>query len=164
MFICVRHLLTAICLFVMGCYATPDYAATRFKCDTAHACPDGQACVNGLCSGGSSSAVGVSCGTITCPASQQCCLDFVSDPYCTAAPANCGGITAACDGIEDCGGNACCESFDTIVCRTTRQCQALDQDEICRDASDCTDPTAPQCCFNGGLPGEPWGRCGSSCK
>ena len=164
MFICVRHLLTAMCLFAIGCYETPDYAATSFKCDTAHACPDGQTCVNGACSGGGS-AVGVACGSIICAANQQCCLNFLDVPSCVALVASCDGLSATCDGIEDCGGNACCAGIDlAIACRSTPQCLIQDTDQICRDASDCTDPAAKQCCFGSGLPGEPWGRCGSSCS
>lgn len=166
MFICVWHLLTAMCLLAMGCYEAPDYAATRFKCDAAHTCPDNQICVNGACSGGNgrSSTVGVSCGAITCTASQQCCLDIVSPPYCTALSASCTGITATCDGIEDCHGNACCEDIGlSIACSGTTTCPSLGQDQICLDTGDCTNPAAKQCCFGDGLPGEPWGRCEPIC-
>jgi len=78
--------------------------------------------------------------------------------------ASCEGLSATCDGIEDCGGNACCEGIDlSIACRATPQCLIQDTDQICRDASDCTDPAAKQCCFVDGVPGEPWRRCKPIC-
>jgi hypothetical protein len=169
MFICVWHLLTAMCLFALGCYEAPDYAAARFKCDATHACPDGQICVSGACSGGgggsSSNAVGVTCGAITCAADQQCCLDFVTMPHCTALGASCDGFAATCDGIEDCKGNACCQGIGLdISCGATTTCLNQDQGQICLDPSDCTNPAAKLCCFGGGLPGEPWGRCAPICS
>lgn len=164
MFIYVWHLLTAMCLFAMGCYETPDYAATRFKCDAAHICPDNQICVSGACTGnGGGASVGVSCGSTTCGAGQQCCLDFVSAPYCIALSASCDGVDAACDGIEDCQGNACCEGIGLdIACSSTTTCPT-GQDQICRDPSDCANSATKQCCFDVGLPGEPWGRCRPAC-
>jgi hypothetical protein len=165
MFICVWHLLTAMCLFAMGCYEAPDYTATRFKCDATHACPDSQVCVSGVCSGGNvSKVVGVSCGAITCAVDQQCCLDFVLTLRCTALGTSCDGIGVTCDGTEDCGGNACCEGISlSIGCVGTAICPNPGQDQICRDATDCTGPVARQCCFDDGLPGEPWGRCAPFC-
>jgi hypothetical protein len=170
MFICVWHLLTAMCLFAMGCYEAPDYTATRFRCDPTHACPGTQVCVSGACSGGgndsgTSDPAGVSCGAITCAADQQCCLDFITLPHCTALGASCDGIAATCDGLEDCRGNACCEgAFGLpIVCGSTPICPSPDQDQICRDADDCTNPLARQCCLGVGLPAEPWGRCRPGC-
>ena len=168
MFICVWHLLTAMCLFAIGCYEAPDYTATRFKCDAAHACPGTQACVAGQCSGGggsdTSNLVGVTCGSITCAADQQCCLDFLAQLHCTAVGASCDGFAATCDGIEDCRGNACCELLGLDVgCSSTLSCPNPGQDQICRDTTDCTSPAARQCCFGDGLPGEPWGRCEPIC-
>jgi hypothetical protein len=168
MFICVWHLLTAMCLFAMGCYEAPDYTATRFKCDPTHACPGTQVCVNAVCNSGpdsgTSNLVGVSCGATTCAAGQECCLDFVAAPHCTAS-GSCDGVPAACDGIEDCGGNACCEGIGlAIACGGTSICPDQGQDQICRDPTDCTNPAARQCCFGVGLPGEPWGRCQPRCS
>jgi len=165
MVICVWHLLTAMCLLAIGCYEAPDYKTTRFKCDAAHACPDTQACVNGACSGGGGNAVGVACGAITCAVNQQCCADFVAAPTCAPLGASCNGVAATCDGIEDCNGNACCEQTIVLAisCASTPVCQDAAQDQICRDAGDCTDPAAALCCFGLGLPGEPWGRCGPLC-
>jgi hypothetical protein len=166
MFICVWHLLTAMCLFAMGCYETPDYTPTRFRCNAAHICPDNQICQNGACTGGSSATsnvVGVSCGSITCAIDQQCCLDFVSAPLCTALIASCDVLGATCDGIEDCHGNACCEVIGLdIACSGTTTCPT-GQDQICLDTSDCTTPAVKQCCFDEGLPGEQWGRCRPAC-
>jgi len=155
-----------MCLFAMGCYATPDYAATRFKCDATHLCPDGQTCVNGACTGGGSgltNVVGVSCGLATCAANQQCCIDILSAPYCTVLSTDCDIVGARCDGIEDCQGNACCEEIGLdIACSSTTTCPT-GQDQICRDTTDCTTPGLKQCCFDVGLPGEPWGRCRPAC-
>jgi hypothetical protein len=165
MFICVWHLLTAMCLLAMGCYEAPDYTATRFKCDTAHVCPDNQICVSGTCSrgGGGPDTVGVSCGQITCAVDQQCCIDIVDAPHCTALNQSCDAIAATCDGIEDCHGNACCEQIDlSIACSGAATCSG--QDQICLDTADCTNPAAKQCCFGDGLPGEPWGRCRPTCS
>ena len=166
MVICVRHLLATLYVFAIGCYSDPDYAATRFRCDTAHVCPDGQVCVNGACSGGSPSGqAGVACGGTTCGAGQVCCLDFIAGPSCMASSADCDGAVATCDGVEDCNGNACCERALglPITCGSTAICVGPAAEQICRDAADCTDPSARACCFGLGLPGEPWGRCESSC-
>jgi len=169
MFICVWHLLTAMCLFAMGCYEAPDYTATRFKCDAVHACPDNQVCVSGVCSGGGSGgdasrAVGVTCGATTCAVDQQCCLDFLTALRCTALGTSCDGIAVTCDGTEDCGGTACCGDIGlSIGCTGTAICPNPGQDQICRDTSDCTSSVAKQCCFDVGLPGEPWGRCTPFC-
>jgi hypothetical protein len=182
MFLCVRHLLTAMCLFTIACYEAPDYAATHFKCDIAHVCPGDQRCVNSVCmdgaigsggsdagagvgvDGGAPAQVGVACGAVTCAAAQQCCVDFMSVPHCQAPGASCDGVVAGCDGIEDCGGKACCEAGVglAISCGGATTCPS-GYDEICRDATDCTDPGTRQCCFGVGFPGEPWGRCRPGC-
>lgn len=172
MLVCVWHLLiTAMCVLAIGCYEAPDYTATRFKCDSTHACPGNQSCVNGACTGGIgdagvSSQIGVACGGTTCVAGHTCCLDFAFGPGCVVGGgAACDGIVVTCDGVEDCGGNACCESgigFQ-ISCSSSLLCTSPGVSQICRDATDCTDPTAKMCCYDVGLPGEPWGRCRPGC-
>lgn len=160
------QLLTALAVLLAGCYQDPDYAGTRFRCDTAHACPDGQECVAGVCSGAvhGGTDVGVLCGTTVCSADQQCCADFINGPRCTAQSAQCNGISATCDGIEDCAGKACCEGASalSIACGTATTCP-IAQIEVCRDATDCTDPDTPACCLDATTPNEPWGRCLPGC-
>lgn len=51
---------------------------------------------------------GVSCGQMTCPAGQSCCVmtsnNMVTGASCIAPNGQCSGSTLACDGPEDCGG------------------------------------------------------------
>lgn len=168
------RLLTAIAVFAAGCYEDPDYRATRFKCDALHVCPAGQTCVAGACTPGGNPVIdassgdggfradGVVCGATTCPVGQQCCADITSSPRCTAIGAACTGVTAVCDGIEDCNGFACCSDPGnlTYTCTTSTRC---DVEQICRDAADCTDPGLRMCCFGVGAPGAPWGSCRPAC-
>ncbi len=151
-------------MLAFGCYAAPDYSGAHFKCDGEHPCPDGQQCVNSVCSGGGSNMVdaatsgnGVACGTATCGASQKCCADFVSGPICIALSASCTGFAATCDGKEDCPGATCCETGTiTIGCIST--CPGS---VICRESTDCP-AVAPICCPSIGTM-EPWGRCNVGC-
>src|SRR5690348_2561204 len=112
-------------MLAIGCYEAPDYSGTHFKCDDMHACPAGQTCMNGFCSGGGSGsgmpdaptqANGVKCGAETCSGTQQCCVDFISGIACTAVGAQCNGFSATCDGKEDCGTGVCCGNSATIAC------------------------------------------------
>jgi hypothetical protein len=156
-------------LLAIGCYEAPDYSGTRFKCDDEHACPDGQACVNGFCGGGSGSnmvdaappAIGVACGATTCTTGQKCCADFLNGPTCIALGASCAGIAATCDGVEDCAGNACCSDAggSAAACGAAAMCT---NQTICRENADCTTPNQPMCCMIPGT-GEPWGRCLNAC-
>lgn len=158
----------AVLVVLIGCYEAPDYSGTRFKCDDEHACPDGQLCINGFCGGSTSgqdgaidsppSDLGVACGEMTCGANEKCCANILGTPSCIALSATCAGITATCDGTEDCAGTPCCETGGgTITCVTTCSGQ-----HVCRDNADCTDPTQPACCMIPGT-GEPWGRCFAAC-
>lgn len=149
-------------LLAVGCYEAPDYSGTRFKCDDAHPCPNGQACVNGVCGGtvevdAPASELGVECGGTTCGADQKCCADLFGTPSCIALGAVCAGVAATCDGIEDCGGNPCCELGGVVSCATS--CAS---NIICRQDEDCTNPSLPRCCIVQGT-GEPWGRCLTVC-
>ena len=160
-------------LFAVGCYSAPDYGGTHFKCDAEHACPDNQPCINGYCNGdgGSGSgnpdsnmgqpdaggANGVICATATCGTGMKCCFDFISAPVCTPLAQACNGLSATCDGVEDCDGSPCCDVSNTISCGTV-SCQ----NQICREAADCKNPNTPLCCTNTGT-GEPWGHCYNAC-
>ena len=157
-------------MLAIGCYEAPDYSGTHFKCDSEHACPPGQACVNGLCNGGSGSgsdsgmndgppqAIGVHCGSALCTTAQKCCVDFVGGAAtCIGLTAGCTGYAAKCDGREDCSGNLCCDiGSGTIECAASCATQA-----ICRDNADCP-AQASQCCPSAN-PFEPWGRCNIAC-
>jgi hypothetical protein len=153
-------------MLAVGCYAAPDYSGTHFKCDSTHACPEGQQCVNGTCSGGSSidasgSSAGVLCGATTCAATQKCCADLSAGvPTCIALTASCTGFAATCDGKEDCGTMKCCES-GTLLIGCVATCAGQGR-LICRDNTDCTDATQPNCCASVGTL-EPWGRCNAVC-
>lgn len=172
--ICVSRLLAVIAALVAGCYQDPDYGGTHFKCDASHACPGSQVCVNGSCAagvgggpdGGVTGGNGVLCGTSTCTAGQQCCAEFSGGLSCAPTGTSCiAGFAATCDGIEDCGGLACCmDGADRAPasCSTMAACRSL-PDQLCRDAMDCTDPQARQCCFGVGSLNEPWGRCLPGC-
>jgi hypothetical protein len=150
---------------VAGCYADPDLGATRFRCDDAHACPAGQACVDGVCSadpgdGGDDAGVEaeVTCGAGGCGVGEEFCADFVAGPRCQLAAAGCTGIAATCDGLEDCAlGSTCCDLGGGVV-----GCAPACQNQICREPADCTNPGAPACCFGIGTD-EPWGRCLAAC-
>ena len=39
----------ACCVGLTGCLAPPDYAGSRFRCDIKPLCPEGFACVDGMC-------------------------------------------------------------------------------------------------------------------
>jgi hypothetical protein len=141
-----------------ACYEAPDYGATMFRCDAAHACPEGQTCIDGLCrgGGGSGQGSGVACGAQMCASGQQCCIDFISAPRCLAAGVSCPGLAATCDGLEDCAAGACCFIGARADC-TTASCN----DPICLQPADC--PAAqPMCCL-GFTTGEPWGHCLTIC-
>jgi hypothetical protein len=155
-----------IVMLVIGCYEAPDYSGTHFKCDSEHACPAGQQCVNGVCNGGGNmidapiSSAGVLCGTTTCGATQKCCADFVNGLACIAQSASCTGFSATCDGREDCGSMRCCETGSLVIgCTATCVGQAQ---LICRDNTDCTDSGQSVCCPTVGTM-EPWGRCAPAC-
>ncbi|MBS1121306.1 MAG: hypothetical protein H6Q90_3534 [Deltaproteobacteria bacterium] len=141
-----------------GCYADPDYGSSRFKCDETHGCPDGQTCIAGMCSpdpgAGDGGVSSVACGAETCGDGQKCCVGFAVAPRCIDLAMSCAGAAATCDGVEDCGGDPCCDSGSTIACGTT--CTS----RICREPSDCA-VAQPMCCTS--LTGAPWGRCGQFC-
>lgn len=150
---------------LIGCYEAPDYNGTHFKCDDNHACPNGQACVNGVCDGMGSgsnmvdappSAVGVRCNGTTCGSNQKCCADFVSGVSCIPLTQACTGFAATCDGKEDCSGSSCCENGSSIACGTV--CANA---TICTDAADCP-ANLPVCCTIAQT-NEPWGRCYTTC-
>lgn len=158
-----------VLLVLIGCYSAPDYDGTHFKCDADHPCPAGQPCVDGVCNGDGNGSntidaavptVGVACGTMTCGTGQKCCADFLGTPSCMAMGATCAGISATCDGTEDCAGLPCCDGAGTqIACGTSPSCP---NQTICRDNADCTNPNQPSCCAVIGTM-EPWGRCATLC-
>lgn len=150
---------------LVGCYDDPDFGGTRFRCDDAHGCPAGQACVDGFCAPGGGGggddggvAATVACGAAGCADGDECCADFAAGPRCQAAAAACVGVSATCDGIEDCPlGQSCCDLGGGLV-----GCAATCGNEICLEPADCTDAGASQCCFGLGVD-EPWGRCLAAC-
>lgn len=152
-----------VIVVLTGCYTDPNFDATRFRCDDAHACPPGQVCVGGRCSGSApvddapASQVGVACMGTVCGSGTECCVDFVAGPRCIQIGAACTGFTARCDGVEDCGGNVCCADGTNVECRSTTCTRAA-----CLDDDDCKDPNARTCCL-GVTPGVPWGDCLSVC-
>lgn len=112
---------------------------------------------------------GVQCGKMTCPMGQVCCADPNGmTAKCTAANACIGSMAAfACDGPEDCGGNAkfCCTNLmlggnganctfmsATAVCRADcpamfNLCPTTEQAKLCHKGADCAgDANAPNCC------------------
>jgi hypothetical protein len=99
-------------------------------------------------------AVGVECGTMVCAPEQECCVtDPAGTPQyeCIASGDPCGGVSAACDGPEDCGGNACCATLMgmsvSATCDTETECTG--GLTLCHTGADC--PTlSPNCCA---LPG-----------
>lgn len=147
-------------ILMCGCYHTPDYSTADFKCDAEHACPPGQACISGRCNPGGVPPVSVACGGAICSADQVCCADARGTATCIAPGADCEGSAASCDGVEDCPGGACC--LTPLGAQVA--CGEVDcNDQVCRENADCLLPSAPICCFNVGLPSEPWGHCLSSC-
>jgi hypothetical protein len=154
--------LAATIALLAACYQDPNYDATHFKCDATHECPRGQSCVSGTCTGGGSGGdapvnnqQGVACASQTCGTGQMCCFDFVNAPHCIAETDNCPGVSASCDGVEDCGGSPCCDSGSHAACGTSCANRA------CLDNADCTDGSSLTCCPS--LTGAPWGRCALSC-
>ena len=138
--------------FLAGC--TPDYAHTAFRCGADPDCPTDQHCLVGRCRRGTAlHGDGVLCGESVCGSTQQCCVDGENPARCLAAGDLCPGLTALCDGDEDCeGGDHCCEA-GVVTCGT--DCETV----VCRAADDC--PTGrPNCCFADGSVS--WGTCGKS--
>ena len=130
----------------------PDYAHTAFRCDAERPCPTGQSCYAGRCRRGLPTGDGVACGTATCDASHQCCVDSENPPRCIAASDVCPGTAALCDGAEDCQpGDRCCADRNTVFC------DASCSQYACRDAADCPS-TEPNCCGAD----TPWGVCSES--
>jgi len=151
--------LAAIAMLLAGaaCYDAPDYGATTFRCDATHGCPAGQTCVAGLCrGGGGTQGDGVACGAQVCASGLQCCVDFIDPPICLPAGVMCVGLSATCDGLEDCQTGTCCRVGAGAEC-TTASCN----DPICREPADC--PAAQPMCCTGITTGEPWGHCMTIC-
>lgn len=146
-------LLAALC--TVAC--APDYAGTSFLCDGTHGCPTGQTCVQGRCAP-PAIGDGVACGTATCGAGLECCVDMVNAPRCTPVAASgdpCPGFRARCDGTEDCPASQwCCLAEDPDI---PGACENTCDNYACRDAADC--PAAlPNCC--GFVAGSyPWKHC-----
>jgi hypothetical protein len=61
---------------------------------------------------------GITCGAMQCPVGERCCARTVGMTTTTMCASSCpdGGISAACDGPEDCTGNPCCAQ---IMANTT---------------------------------------------
>lgn len=84
-------------------------------------------------------ALGTTCGTATCTATQECCVG-AGGRECVDLGA-CQGVALACDGDEDCGSNeVCCAggggggpAAGGTECRNANQCNA----NVCRAMTDC---------------------------
>lgn len=140
----------ALWIITLIASCAPDYGHTAFRCDASHDCPAGQSCFAGRCRRGEPTGDGVACGATSCDATQQCCLDLFNPARCIAAGDACAGISALCDGSEDCQpGDRCCADGGTAFC------DASCGEYACRDAADCP-PSAPSCCTLGDVP---WGLC-----
>ena len=142
---------------LIGCLVAscaPDYGHSAFRCDQDHSCPSGQTCIFDRCRRadpiGDGSGDGVICGEVACQRSEQCCIGEDAQARCFEAGAACPGISALCDGEEDCAGrDLCCADGDVLTCDATCKTYA------CVDNSDCP-LAAPTCCR---MAFPPWGAC-----
>jgi hypothetical protein len=101
---------------------------------------------------------GVSCGTMSCSATQTCCVMAAmgggAPTYSCLDPGTmCMGGTIACDGPEDCGGNACCASVmgmsGSAMCGTAPMMCMGFAAQLCHADADCPagmGGTAGHCC------------------
>jgi hypothetical protein len=107
---------------------------------------------------GPDGAVGVSCGTMTCTGDDQCCITQAqggggAEYSCIAPDGECqGGGTLACDGPEDCDGNACCGAIGGgggagAECSEADSCAGA-AIQLCHNNDDCPTPQngEPHCC------------------
>lgn len=138
---------------VAGC--TPDYAHTAFRCGADPDCPTDQHCVAGRCRRGTAlHGDGVLCGASVCGLTQQCCVDGENPARCLAAGDLCPGLTALCDGDEDCdASDHCCEA-GVVTCGT--DCETV----VCRTAEEDCPTGRPNCCFADASVS--WGTCSKS--
>jgi hypothetical protein len=95
---------------------------------------------------------GVECGTMTCTTGMECCTTFANQMAsysCITAGGNCQGVTAECDGPEDCPttGDVCCGHFGGGGGGNGVQCDTAGQGclELCHTATDCS-MTGAMCC------------------
>ena len=146
---------------LVGCLVAscaPDYGHSAFRCDVEHGCPTGQTCIFDRCRradpSGNGSGDGVICGGEMCKLSEQCCVNDNDDTaLCAEAGAICPGVSALCDGKEDCGGvDRCCADGDAVTCDETCKTYA------CRDDDDC--PLAAHTCC--GATAKTWGECSNA--
>jgi hypothetical protein len=95
--------------------------------------------------------VGATCGSMTCSATQECCVGQ-GGSTCVAA-GTCNGVSFACDGPEDCASNqVCCfgnggggsGATEGSECKPAQQCQA----NACHVDTDCSGQTS-KCCAIG---------------
>ena len=95
--------------------------------------------------GGSGSAVGVTCGSATCSATQVCCVGSGGSETCVDS-GSCNGTSFSCTGSSSCGsGEACCYSPGT---GTTCEMQSTCAIAACGSAADCSG-NASMCCAVG---------------
>jgi hypothetical protein len=149
----VRGALAWIVMLIASC--APDFAHTAFLCDKQPDCPAGQTCTSGRCWRGTPpDAQTVACGDAGCNVgTQQCCVDPAGGMQCGSAGEVCRGISALCDGPDDCQpGDRCCADGNTVFCD-----QACDHD-ACQVDRDCP-LAAPHCCHD---PRTSWGVCSDS--
>ncbi len=98
--------------------------------------------------------IGTMCQDTVCGGdTPQCCITLQGGS-CIGANDDCGGVTATCDGREDCQADeVCCGSLQSGASCTN----SCDAQELCNDASDCDSPD--QCCRFGGF-----GICLRNCR
>jgi hypothetical protein len=100
-------------------------------------------------------AVGISCGdTMTCTGTDECCVtnNGGTAEFNCVAMGTCQGASLACDGPEDCTGNACCLSGGggggSAECSDATTCMGAAL-TLCHTDNECPAPQgggAPKCC------------------
>jgi hypothetical protein len=96
-------------------------------------------------------AVGVQCGQGLCEPDQDCCVTDTGGGAlqyeCIPSGDICEGVSAECDGPEDCGGNACCATLMgtsvNATCDTEPECTG--GLTLCHTSDDCP-ALSPNCC------------------
>jgi hypothetical protein len=103
------------------------------------------------------------CGDMSCGVGQVCCVSFAGGTFSASCASACGegGVTATCDGPEDCGGNPCCAmtsgtTLNGVMCTSMpSDCPpslgfGAGQTRACHVDGDCTygltNSQGPDCC------------------
>jgi len=106
---------------------------------------------------GPDGAVGVTCGSMSCTGTDECCVTQAG-ASCVAV-GTCQGGTVTCDGPEDCSGNACCGSIGgggggaSAECGTGPACPQGSGIQLCHNNPDCPGGATAKCCVVPGFGG-----------